>query len=295
VDVYDDIAPAIPNITEPIETEYSTLLTEEALFELIKPTDDSDIEYTFDLGGYLDTPDVIGDYNCTIIVTDEIGNSSSKDFILRVVDTHKPKIMFPQTIKTNSNTPLTEDDIMSLLSATDEYDGDLKDNIQLTDVEDYFSNSTVSGAYLFKAYVEDSSGNSFECSFNVVVEDTDFPSIIIDKYIILTERGEPITKEQIWALFESLGTGTQLTSLESECFYIDYLDGEYELEVIKEDGSIEYDVITTNEVNSDISYEVPIKEEKKSVNLSMILILSISSSLVLVCLGMGIVVYKKKH
>ena len=164
---------------------------------------------------------------------------------------------------------------------------------QFTNLDDYENNYMNLGTYQFMVSVQDSSSNKVSVKFNIYVRDYTAPIIKLEQYVILTEKGKPIAKEQIIELFQTLGYSIDGSMMNSECFSLDALDGEYPLEIELETGDIEHDIIST-ERDMNISFDEPIKDEN-NINLALILSLSIGGFLLLSIGTMGIIIYKKRH
>lgn len=293
VDVVDLTAPKIEQI-KTTTFSYKQTLTENDILECFS-IDDSDAIIEINMSEYLSHAGVIGEYNATITATDtsEYHNSSSLDFVIKIEDTIAPVLAMPSGIHLDYNTYRTEEEIKALFSSDDEYDGNVTASIQITDLDGYKDNYDTLGTYRFNVMAMDNSKNEVNATFYIYVEDHTAPVLTIDKYVIITERYRPITKEQIVALFNDLGYNLDGSNVSSECFSLDSLDGEYDLELSLNDGTIEYDIITT-EKNIPISFDSP-KDTKKNINLALILSLSIGGFLLSVILVMGVIVYKKRH
>lgn len=295
VDVLDDIKPEIEG-PERIETTYSEFLSKEDVYNYFQVSDLTETSYDIESDYFLNQ-NVTGDYQALLTVTDSYGNVSEKSFIISVKDLIAPKLLYALYIRVSANNPLTEDEIKSHIRAIDEYEGDISSKVELDDLNGYLNNPTKPGNYNFTVTCSDESGNKKSGPLTLYAVDEESPSITIEKYIILTEKGRPISKEEVQALFESLGYDVSLSNLVSEAFQVEELDGEYDLDLELE-GNMYHNSISTEdiEVKEEISYEVPtVTKKKKSLSLSMILIISISSTLILVCFVMGVVLYKKKH
>ena len=258
-------------------------------------SDASDIEIKLDIENYLKNQNTIGEYECRITVKDksEYQNEESLDFSIYVIDDVPPLLAYGRIINTDYHTYYTKEDIIKLFTAIDEYDGNLKESIQIEDLDDYENNYMNVGTYQFMVSVQDSSSNNVSVKFNIYVRDYTAPIIKLEQYVILTEKGKPITKEQITELFQNLGYSIDGSMMNSECFSLDALDGEYPLEIELETGDIEHDIIST-ERDMNISFDEPIKNEN-NINLALILSLSIGGFLLLSIATMGIIIYKKRH
>lgn len=294
VDVVDLVKPIIVQ-KNTIRTRYNNPLDEDAILACFDISDASDIEIKLDIENYLKNQNTIGEYECRITIKDksEYQNEESLDFSIYVIDDVPPLLAYGRIINTDYHTYYTKEDIIKLFTAIDEYDGNIKDSIQIEDLDDYENNYMNVGTYQFMVSVQDSSANNVSVKFNIYVRDYTAPIIKLEQYVILTEKGKPITKEQIIELFQTLGYSIDGSMMNSECFSLDALDGEYPLEIELETGDIEHDIIST-ERDMNISFDEPIKDEN-NINLALILSLSIGGFLLLSIATMGIIIYKKRH
>ena len=294
VDVVDLVKPTIVQ-KNTIRTRYNNSLDEDAILACFDISDASDIEIELDIENYLNNQNTIGEYECSITVKDhsEYQNEASLDFSIYVIDDVPPLLAYGRIINTDYHTYYTKEDILKLFTAIDEYDGNIRDSIQIEDLDDYENNYMNLGTYQFMVSVQDSSSNKVSVKFNIYVRDYTAPIIKLEQYVILTEKGKPIAKEQIIELFQTLGYSIDGSMMNSECFSLDALDGEYPLEIELETGDIEHDIIST-ERDMNISFDEPIKDEN-NINLALILSLSIGGFLLLSIGTMGIIIYKKRH
>lgn len=294
VDVVDLVKPTIIQ-KNTIRTRYNNSLDEDAILACFDISDASDIEIELDIENYLNNQNTIGEYECSITVKDhsEYQNEASLDFSIYVIDDVPPLLAYGRIINTDYHTYYTKEDILKLFTAIDEYDGNIRDSIQIEDLDDYENNYMNLGTYQFMVSVQDSSSNKVSVKFNIYVRDYTAPIIKLEQYVILTEKGKPIAKEQIIELFQTLGYSIDGSMMNSECFNLDALDGEYPLEIELETGDIEHDIIST-ERDMNISFDEPNKEEN-NINLALILSLSIGGFLLLSIGTMGIIIYKKRH
>ena len=294
VDVVDLVKPIIIQ-KNTIRTRYNNSLDEDAILACFDISDASDIEIELDIENYLNNQNTIGEYECSITVKDhsEYQNEASLDFSIYVIDDVPPLLAYGRIINTDYHTYYTKEDILKLFTAIDEYDGNIRDSIQIEDLDDYENNYMNLGTYQFMVSVQDSSSNKVSVKFNIYVRDYTAPIIKLEQYVILTEKGKPIAKEQIIELFQTLGYSIDGSMMNSECFNLDALDGDYPLEIELETGDIEHDIIST-ERDMNISFDEPIKDEN-NINLALILSLSIGGFLLLSIGTMGIIIYKKRH
>ena len=297
-DVYIDVVDVIrPNIRQikPIIFDYPKELTKEDLIEYFEIEDYSNYTYDIDFSSY---QNALGDYSLTITVKDEYDNENSLDFNVSIIDSKSPTIGHLQTVLQSNLEYLDYDQLKAkaLLSVMDNCDGDLSSEVVYIDLDDYQNNYQTPGQYRIELDVSDKEGNEASSVITILVVDDDYPEIEIDKYLIVTKKGEALSKEDVINLFKALGYDLEDEDIQGDVFNLTSLDGEYEFNYSIEDKEKEGLVVT----NSDgIDYQMVIPTNNQTVhndiNLTLILILSISSFLVVSSLVLGFVLYKKKH
>lgn len=294
IDVVDIISPVITQ-NKPIILDYPADITEEDLIEYFDIEEENDYFYSIDLTDYHNE---LGTYSLTLEVNDEYNNESSLDFTVTIVDQKAPNIGHLLSINVNNLEYTDYDQIsqLSLLSIVDNYDGDMKDKAIFNDLDDYQNNYHKPGTYRIQVEVSDTAGNSTSSIIKVNVKDADYPIIEIDKYLIVTEKGSPLTKEEVIELFKSLGYILEDEDIDGDVFNLTSLDGEYDFNYQLED-TIKDGIISTKIENSEPSIISPQVEKQieEGMNLTLILIISISSFALITFLVLGIVLYKKKH
>ena len=110
-----------------------------------------------------------GEYEVTYKVKDSSGNLATLTITIKVNDKEAPVITGKDTIKTSVGKPLTENDIIKTLAATDNVDGDIAltaENVKGLDKVD-FANA---GEYQITVEVSDSKGNKAVFEIKVVVK-----------------------------------------------------------------------------------------------------------------------------
>lgn len=126
--------------------------------------------------GYTANHTVIGTYTCEFQVEDSAGNISNVSVEVEVVDILKPVFSDLGIIEAVYPNVYTTEDIMNMLSASDNYDGDISNQIVLVS-ENYTANSSVTGEYSMEFSVSDSSGNTGSYTQTIKVVDQEAPLI----------------------------------------------------------------------------------------------------------------------
>jgi alpha-tubulin suppressor-like RCC1 family protein len=190
VTVVDTVAPVfsgIGDVTINLEAAFNPLADVTAFDNV-----DGDVTGSIQVTGTVNTK-VKGSYNLTYNVTDSSGNTSEKVRVVTVKDHIKPVFMGTtnQTIDLN-----TVFDKMAGVTASDNVDGDLTSEIQVTGEV----NTEKKGIYTLKYSVKDSSGNTAEATRKITVLDTVAPVIsgATDKLIKVNSFFDP--KEGITAI-----------------------------------------------------------------------------------------------
>lgn len=153
----------------------------------------SDIEILND--EYTSNKSTLGNYEILLNVKDTSDNESKLSITVNVIDNIAPVFNDINIVEAPlSNGIKTIAYIKSLLSATDEIDG----NIDVTIKSDrYTNNAKKVGEYEVVFIATDSSGNIAEHIVIVKVIDDIIPTIFVDDYIIPKSEAEKLTLEQI--------------------------------------------------------------------------------------------------
>ncbi len=126
--------------------------------------------------GYTPNNQVLGEYSVLFEVSDSSNNTSQIDITVEVVDILKPVFSDLGIIQAVYPNSYSLEDILSMLSASDNYDGDISSNITLV-TDNYTSHSSVTGIYYMTFEVVDSSGNSETYIQEIQVVDNQGPII----------------------------------------------------------------------------------------------------------------------
>lgn len=155
--------------------------------------------------------DVPGTYTFNFEAKDKSGNISKHVFTLKVIDETKPVISDESVgkIEINYKDKITDELLLSGLSANDEIDGNLTSKIKI--VTNQVKNTL--GTYVVTYQVSDNSGNieSYERTFEVV--SYDYPSFWVSKNLVSIEDVNEMSLEQLATLFASY-EGVELLSFE---------------------------------------------------------------------------------
>lgn len=125
---------------------------------------------------YTSNVDILGCYEIVFEVSDSSNNASQVTIKVELVDVLKP--VFSQLGEIQAVYPniYTANDILLMLSASDNYDGDITDQIVL-DSDTYSEHSSVVGDYSMVFSVVDSSGNIQTYTQSICVVDNEEPII----------------------------------------------------------------------------------------------------------------------
>lgn len=145
----------------------------------------------------------LGTYNVVYAVVDNSGNEGTFTKQVKVIDNVKPNISGPTTIATSNNTILTESDVRSQLTASDEIDGNITSKIELVE-DNYTGQGNKVGTYTIKYRVVDNAGNVGEHTVTIQRSDKIPPVFFIeDGVTIKTTPTTPLTFEQIIEILDA--------------------------------------------------------------------------------------------
>ncbi|MCK4552398.1 MAG: hypothetical protein KAU02_05710 [Tenericutes bacterium] len=139
---------------------------------------DGDLSNSIELvtDNYTSNIGTLGTYQITFSVSDSSGNSSEITIEVEIVDVLEPIFTDLGTIQAVYPNSYLVNDILALLSASDNYDGDISALIVL-ETDGYTINSNIVGMYQMVFSVSDSSGNSQTYYQNIEVVDNEGPII----------------------------------------------------------------------------------------------------------------------
>lgn len=160
---------------------------------------------------YTSNMSLLGSYNIVFEVSDSCQNTTQISVNVEVVDVLAPIFTALDTIQAVYPNVYTSQDILNLLSASDNYDGDISNNIILTS-DNYTLNSNITGTYQMEFEVSDSSGNKTTYIQQIEVVDNEGPiisgisSVVIgyDTTMTLESIGENLTYTDNYDLADDL-------------------------------------------------------------------------------------------
>lgn len=126
------------------------------------------------LDEYTGNEETLGEYSIVFQAMDTAANITNFECTVRVVDVAAPIISGPDTVVVPFPQTKTITELQALLSASDNYDGALNANLEMT-ADGYTANAAVTGTYAVAFSVEDSSGNTGTYTLKVSVVDDQAP------------------------------------------------------------------------------------------------------------------------
>ncbi len=120
--------------------------------------------------------DILGDYSIIFEVSDFSNNTTQLTVMVSVIDILPPVFSNVGEIIAVYGNTFSVQDILSMLNASDNYDGDISTQIELV-FDGYTSNSQVVGLYQMEFKVSDSSGNESFYTQDIRVVDDQGPII----------------------------------------------------------------------------------------------------------------------
>ncbi|MCP4056684.1 MAG: DUF5011 domain-containing protein [Pseudoalteromonas sp.] len=170
----DNISPIISIIgSESLTIEFGSAYNNNDALQLVTATDnvDGDISSNIQVSGDVVDTNSVGTYLVTLNVSDAAGNAATPvNISINVVDTTAPVITLndDNILDLEFGSAFRNNDVLRLVSATDNVDGDISPNIQVSG--DVVDTNTV-GTYVVTLNVSDAAGNAataVNISINVV-------------------------------------------------------------------------------------------------------------------------------
>lgn len=144
---------------------------------------------------YSENSNILGNYQIVFKATDTFDNTSTFTLNIEVYDDSNPIITGTNIYRTNQINPIDINTIKSAITANDNYDGNISDNLILVS-DNYSQNFDKLGTYQIIYEVSDSSNNSSSYTVTVIVEDKVAP-IIKGPAEFIIGNDETLTIEQI--------------------------------------------------------------------------------------------------
>lgn len=185
--VFDNISPKISPTTEEIYLEYEEKLTD---FTWLRAIDNvssfESLRYILD--DSLVKYNTLGKYPAKISIYDEFDNCTEYDFYINIYDKTKPVIknLLPLKIEYGENI-----EIANYFIATDNYDGDVTQNIIIDGYNPYLI-----GNYYIDVSVFDSSNNKTTMKFMINVIDSIPPTVILKSTELLLDLNKISTYDE---------------------------------------------------------------------------------------------------
>lgn len=175
---------------------YKTVIKNSDIIEKYAITDNHDANLLLALEKTNYVASKIGTFTFDLVVEDKAGNQSRTQHMLKVYDDISPLIIdnHLDIIILNYKIHYTENDLLLDLTALDEIDGDLTEQITIKS-SDFISGRI--GNYTVIYEVFDASGNRYEYTRNYKIETTENPVFYVSKTLLLIEDTSTMTIEQI--------------------------------------------------------------------------------------------------
>ena len=207
-----------------------------------------------ELDEYTGQENIVNQYDVIFKVNDNTNNFSSIKVIIDVYDDVAPVITAPNTIYTHPNALLTNEYLLTKVTATDNYDLNLTDSVEL--INDVYPNSSsVIGIYPVTYRVSDSSNNVSEFTTNINVRDNVAPVITGNNNIEIGNL-EDFSLEQIketLTVTDDIDTNIVLEVFQDNYSLNQHKVGSYDVTFVAKDNSnnCSYYTVTINIIDSE--------------------------------------------
>ena len=177
VDVLDDQKQPVFNGFEGImTTNVDNPITIEEIKNYLKVVDEVDGDLTDKIvvenDSYSENSRKIGTYPITFSATDKSGNKASITIHVKVVDITYPTLLGPDSIDSNISNPKSIEEIISEFSASDNYDGNITNQITITKNNYESAEKNKPGSYEIILSAKDSSNNvTYKSVFINLIDD----------------------------------------------------------------------------------------------------------------------------
>lgn len=140
---------------------------------------------------------VLGTYTITYNITDSNGNVATElTRTVTVQDTSAPTFTGETTYSYNTGAPKTLSRIMSDITASDLFDGDLTGSI-IIQSDNYTGNENIAGSYTVVLSVSDSNSNNQTMTLNITIVDNVAPEFNTSSKLYSLEYANSLTLEQL--------------------------------------------------------------------------------------------------
>ncbi|HBD05948.1 MAG TPA: hypothetical protein DCY93_00865 [Firmicutes bacterium] len=165
-------------------------LTKENILNLYNISDNNQIKtkeiLDFDIAA---AKKAVGDYTFTIKATDMSDNITTKEASLKVIDDVAPTLNVPIQINTTVSRHLSSEDLINLVNAQDEIDGEI---IPTVECSAYEKNYNKVGIYKISFNAKDKSNNNVTRTVNVIVSDDKAPIFFVYEQNIRIYVGDKV-------------------------------------------------------------------------------------------------------
>lgn len=177
----DEKIPVFDGYEGKITSNVESPITADEVKSLLKVVDEVDGDLTdrivVESDEYSENNRILGIYPIIFSCTDNSGNKASITINVQVVDVTLPVIEGPEIIETSISKPIKNNDLLSLYTASDNYDGNLSSQIAFTKNNYDTADKTRTGTYEVILSVKDTSKNVQYKTVQVVIKDDIKPLI----------------------------------------------------------------------------------------------------------------------
>jgi uncharacterized repeat protein (TIGR02543 family) len=245
--VVDSVAPVFTGGQSTYTIGYDQVLNLTTTLSAITATDayDGVVSFVVTSNTYTGHESTIGSYEIVLTATDSSGNEATRTLNVNVVDNVTPVISGPVSITVDYNTPITINQILEQMTATDVIDGDLTADIEIISSTFNGTSFAVVGVYTIVFGVDDSNTNHAQYIVTVTVRDLVPPVwFVTDGFLITLDEAVSLSTAQILNIMQLAGLVDSDTAtamyLVSEDYYgstelgmynviFGYMDGEEEV------------------------------------------------------------------
>lgn len=185
--VIDIAPPTIIGDFSKVIISYDEVFDLDTFYENLVVEDNYINELTLEIHSntYTANKEKVGKYEIVFTATDTSGNKTTKVKEIEVVDLIKPIITGPENISKSINEYVPIEDITILLTAYDDYDGDLTSKIIIKE-DNYTNQMYQKGSKSIIYEVSDESGNKgyFEVIINII--DQEKPLFYVSNQVVIT-------------------------------------------------------------------------------------------------------------
>lgn len=199
VDV-DTKIPVFDGYQGKITSNVDSPITIEEIKSLLKVVDEVDGDITnrivIENDDYSENSRTLGTYPVVFSATDNSYNKATITINVQVVDVTTPTILGPDTIETSISSPISNNEILAMYTASDNYEGNLTSSITFTKNNYESADKTRIGTHEVILSVKDSSKNVTYKTINVIVKD-DIKPLISGPVEYIKDYNSPLTLADI--------------------------------------------------------------------------------------------------